>query len=54
MLFNVYRATDLAFLGEVELQEARTFSRNLLEKSISMGAGDRNPFHRLVINYVSL
>ncbi|KAJ9690377.1 hypothetical protein PVL29_012829 [Vitis rotundifolia] len=36
VLLNVYRATDLMFSGEYELEEARSFSRNLLEKSISL------------------
>ena len=36
VLLNVYRATDLMFSGEYDLEEARSFSRNLLEKSISL------------------
>ncbi|XP_039051095.1 S-linalool synthase-like [Hibiscus syriacus] len=31
-MFNVYRATDLKFPGEGELEEARSFSRKVLEK----------------------
>ncbi|XP_022724392.1 (E,E)-geranyllinalool synthase-like [Durio zibethinus] len=34
-MLNVYRATDLMFPGENELQEARSFSRNMLEKVTS-------------------
>ncbi|XP_059660704.1 (E,E)-geranyllinalool synthase-like [Cornus florida] len=34
-MYNVYRATDLMFSGEYELEEARSFSRKLLEKSMS-------------------
>ncbi|CAH8358427.1 unnamed protein product [Eruca vesicaria subsp. sativa] len=33
VMLNVYRATDLMFPGESELEKAREFSRNLLEKS---------------------
>ncbi|KFK22220.1 hypothetical protein AALP_AAs67262U000200 [Arabis alpina] len=33
VMLSVYRATDLMFPGEYELEEAREFSRNLLEKS---------------------
>ncbi|KAH7838107.1 hypothetical protein Vadar_022141 [Vaccinium darrowii] len=32
-LYNVYRATDLMFAGENEVEEARLFSKKLLEKS---------------------
>lgn len=56
-LFNLYRATDLAFQGEFELDEVRGFSRKLLEKSFSIGADDgdhKNPFNKLVIIYVYL
>ncbi|XP_062109901.1 (E,E)-geranyllinalool synthase-like [Humulus lupulus] len=54
MLFNLYRATDLAFQGEFELGEARKFSRKLLEKSSSMGPGDHNPFYNLIEHELSL
>lgn len=33
VMLSVYRATDLMFPGECELEEAREFSRKLLEKS---------------------
>lgn len=32
-MLSVYRATDLIFPGECELEEAREFSRKLLDKS---------------------
>ncbi|KAJ8761582.1 hypothetical protein K2173_004358 [Erythroxylum novogranatense] len=35
VMLNVYKATDLMFPGEYELEEARSFSKKLLEKSIS-------------------
>ncbi|XP_028095683.1 (E,E)-geranyllinalool synthase-like [Camellia sinensis] len=35
-MFNVYRATDLTFSGEYELEEARSFSRKLLEKNMML------------------
>lgn len=35
VLYTVYRATDLAFTGEYELEEARSFSEKLLEKATS-------------------
>ncbi|GLT77211.1 hypothetical protein SLA2020_488190 [Shorea laevis] len=40
VMLNVHRATDLMFPGEYELEEARSFSRKLLEKSVSIGNGD--------------
>ncbi|XP_010278392.1 PREDICTED: S-linalool synthase-like [Nelumbo nucifera] len=40
---NVYKATDLIlFLGEDELEEARSLSRKLLEKAISFKATKNN------------
>ena len=55
VLLNVYRAIDLMFPGEYELEEARSFSRNLLEKSISLRHQDDNlvvfpNFQRMVIH----
>ncbi|XP_057510703.1 (E,E)-geranyllinalool synthase-like [Actinidia eriantha] len=35
-MFNVYRATDLMFSGEYELNAARGFARKLLEKNLKM------------------
>ncbi|KAL5579370.1 hypothetical protein UlMin_011812, partial [Ulmus minor] len=40
VMYNVLRATDVTFKEEYELQEAKSFSRKMLEKSILMGAGD--------------
>ncbi|KAM6550262.1 hypothetical protein CsatB_000070 [Cannabis sativa] len=51
---NLYRATDFAFHGEHELDELRTFSRKLLEKSISVGARHTNPFNKLIEHELSL
>ncbi|KAJ8531562.1 hypothetical protein K7X08_026996 [Anisodus acutangulus] len=34
VMYNVYRATDLMFNGESEIEEARSYSRNFLEKSV--------------------
>ncbi|KAH7545954.1 hypothetical protein FEM48_Zijuj01G0149000 [Ziziphus jujuba var. spinosa] len=50
VMLNIHRATDLKFSGEHELDEARSFSRSLLQKSISMvGADhDQNPIRTLV------
>nr|GLL24085.1 (E,E)-geranyllinalool synthase isoform X1 [Ipomoea trifida] len=42
VLYNIYRATDLMFLGENELEEARSFSRKLLQKSLALRDGDDN------------
>ncbi|KAL1210783.1 (E,E)-geranyllinalool synthase [Cardamine amara subsp. amara] len=36
VILSVYRATDLMFPGEHELEEAREYTRNLLEKSRSI------------------
>ncbi|KAK3015532.1 hypothetical protein RJ639_006663 [Escallonia herrerae] len=34
LIYNVYRATDVIFAGEYELEEARMFSKKLLEKTM--------------------
>lgn len=36
VILSVYRATDLMFPGEHDLQEAREYTRNLLEKRRSI------------------
>ncbi|XP_060957707.1 (E,E)-geranyllinalool synthase isoform X1 [Cannabis sativa] len=53
-MLNLYRATDLAFHGEFELDELRIFSRKLLQKSILVGARHTNPFNKLIENELSL
>ncbi|KAK7327930.1 hypothetical protein VNO77_22023 [Canavalia gladiata] len=40
-LFHIFRASNLMFYGEYELEEAKTFSRKLLEKIVSAGNEDR-------------
>lgn len=35
-LLNVYRATEVMFLGEDELEEARSFSKTLLQRGLTM------------------
>ncbi|KAJ6767148.1 (EE)-GERANYLLINALOOL SYNTHASE-LIKE [Salix purpurea] len=42
VILNVYRATDLMFPGDHVLEEARSFSRKLLEKTISMANKDQH------------
>ncbi|TYG68789.1 hypothetical protein ES288_D05G181000v1 [Gossypium darwinii] len=42
VMLNVYRATDVMFSGEYELEEARSFSRKVLEKVVSKGTGSDN------------
>ncbi|KAJ6707016.1 (EE)-GERANYLLINALOOL SYNTHASE-LIKE [Salix viminalis] len=42
VILNVYRATDLMFPGDHVLEEARSFSRKLLEKAISMANKDQH------------
>lgn len=39
-MLHVFRASNLIFCGEYELDEARTFSRNILKKVVSTGKGD--------------
>ncbi|CAL5183397.1 unnamed protein product [Lathyrus oleraceus] len=39
-MLHVFRASNLSFCGEYELDEARTFSRNILKKVVSTGKGD--------------
>lgn len=36
VILSVYRATDLMFPGEHDLEEAREYTRNLLERSRSI------------------
>ncbi|XP_058756107.1 (E,E)-geranyllinalool synthase-like [Vicia villosa] len=36
-MFHVFRASNLMFCGEYELEEARSFSRKILEKIVSTG-----------------
>ncbi|KAK6917508.1 Terpene synthase, N-terminal domain [Dillenia turbinata] len=38
-MYCVYRATDIIFSGEDELEKARSFSRKILERAISLGTG---------------
>jgi len=38
-MLHVFRASNLMFSGEYELEEARTFSRKLLEKIVSTRKG---------------
>ncbi|KAL4279655.1 hypothetical protein GQ457_03G037030 [Hibiscus cannabinus] len=61
VMLNVYRATDLIFPGEYELEEARSFSRKVLEKVVTNGTGlDNDPFskssnfQRMIKNELSL
>ncbi|KAG8494459.1 hypothetical protein CXB51_011913 [Gossypium anomalum] len=42
VMLNVYRATDVMFSGEHELEEARSFSKKVLEKVVSKGTGSDN------------
>lgn len=54
VMYNVYRATDLTFSGEYELQEARSFARKLLDKTLSLGIRGDNVamfpnFHALAV-----
>jgi geranyllinalool synthase len=36
VLYAIYRATDLRFMGEHEMDEAQSFSMKLLEKSVAL------------------
>lgn len=40
-MLNVYGATDLMFAGEDDLQEARSFSKKLLDKVVSVGTREQ-------------
>ncbi|KAI4296667.1 hypothetical protein L6164_036608 [Bauhinia variegata] len=46
-ILNIYRASNLMFYGEYELEEARSFSRILLEKTTQAGQWNHNEFSRL-------
>lgn len=55
-MLNVYRATDLMFAEEYELQEARSFARKSLEKTMATGNGGPDDvtftsFRKVVIPY---
>lgn len=56
-MLNVYRATDLMFAEEYELQVARSFARKSLEKTMSKGNRGPNDlpfasFKKLVIPHL--
>ncbi|GFY91840.1 hypothetical protein Acr_08g0002360 [Actinidia rufa] len=58
-MYNVYRATDLIFPGEYELEKARLFSRKLLEKSMTLKSVNDNlvifpNFRRVIEHELSL
>ncbi|GAB4831261.1 hypothetical protein Ancab_005274 [Ancistrocladus abbreviatus] len=40
VLYSIYRATDVMFRGEMELQDARLLSRALLEEYLTLGSTD--------------
>ena len=57
-MLNIYRATDVIFCGEeYELEEARSFSRNLLEKFISLEEADgldrQNSCRKILVNQIT-
>ncbi|KAI8000000.1 (E,E)-geranyllinalool synthase [Camellia lanceoleosa] len=59
VLYNVYRATDLMFSGEFELQQARLFSSKLLEKVLTLKNENDNlailpNFHRVIEHELGL
>ncbi|CAK9136639.1 unnamed protein product [Ilex paraguariensis] len=52
-MYTVYRATDLMFKGEYEVEDARSLSRTFLEKAIELDTNDDNSimvpsFQRLI------
>ncbi|KAF5474346.1 hypothetical protein F2P56_006251 [Juglans regia] len=51
-MLNVYRATDLMFSAEQDLQEARSFSKDLLETIVSVGTRDQT--HDIVTSTLNL
>ena len=57
VLYAIYRATDLRFVGEHEMNEARSFSRKLLEKPRALKSkGDdfvlSQSIHKVVNTYL--
>ncbi|XAR66427.1 Alpha-farnesene synthase [Bertholletia excelsa] len=59
ILYNVYRATDVIFSGEDELEEARSFSKKLLEKSLKLTSINDNMvifanFHKIIDHELSI
>ncbi|GKV50979.1 hypothetical protein SLEP1_g57657 [Rubroshorea leprosula] len=54
VMLNVHRATDLMFSREYELEEARSFSRKLLEKYASEGNGERSFLKTMIKHELSV
>ncbi|KAG7962216.1 hypothetical protein I3843_09G054400 [Carya illinoinensis] len=52
-MLNVYRATDLMFSAEHDLEEARSFSKELLETIVSVGTRDQST-HDIIEHELSL
>ncbi|KAI8525459.1 hypothetical protein RHMOL_Rhmol13G0231900 [Rhododendron molle] len=50
-LYYVYRATELMFSGEYEAEEARLFSKKLLEKSLKLTSAKDDPNFQRVIEH---
>nr|AIL54747.1 putative geranyllinalool synthase [Nicotiana benthamiana] len=42
VMYNVYRATDLMFEGETEMEKVRSFARNFLERSMKVVNNEDN------------
>ncbi|KAG5516851.1 hypothetical protein RHGRI_037549 [Rhododendron griersonianum] len=53
-LYNVYRATELMFSREYEAEEARLFSKKLLEKSLKLKSVKDDPNFQRVVRYSDL
>ncbi|GKV18640.1 hypothetical protein SLEP1_g28989 [Rubroshorea leprosula] len=54
VMLNIHRATDLIFPGEYELEKARSFSRKLLEKYVSVGNGERSFLKTMIKHELSV
>ncbi|KAF7115938.1 hypothetical protein RHSIM_RhsimUnG0042800 [Rhododendron simsii] len=50
-LYNVYRAAELMFSGEYEAEEAKLFSKKLLEKSLKLKSVKDDPNFQRVIEH---
>ncbi|XP_021904857.1 S-linalool synthase-like, partial [Carica papaya] len=48
---NVYRATDLMFGGEYEVEDARSFSKKLLHKALQIASSNQFNFDSAVPNF---
>lgn len=50
-MLSVYRATDLMFAGEDEVEDARSFSKKLLHKTLQIASLNQFNFDSAIPNF---